>query len=215
VLSRSDGWILLLGCFQVFIAFIMYLLTVSEMKTTGGYSATIPDLFDADADNHEDPHEHIVSSHVTVLSKGETAWKILLGMIAVVAGGYLTIDQGISVSHLMGIHERFLGVTFIAALTSLPELISAVTAVRFGKFDMAIGNITGSVIMNIVLILGISGIVRPATYDTTFNIDMYVLIASTLLLYFFTRKRGILGKVQGIIFLSIYGIWFTWNIIIH
>ncbi len=94
----------------------------------------------------------------------------------------------------MGISEKFIGLTIVAAGTSLPELATSVVAAIKKKSDIAIGNIIGSNIFNIFFILGISATVRPIIYDTIFNRDIYLFLGGTallfLLLYFGKKKFG-------------------------
>lgn len=125
-------------------------------------------------------------------------WKIwgliIIGLIALIAGGKMVVISAIFMATTTGVSEKLIGLTIIAARTSLPELATSVIAALKKNSDIAIGNIIGSNIFNIFFILGISSIVRPISYDVAFNRDIYLLLGGTtllfLLLYFGKKKIG-------------------------
>lgn len=125
-------------------------------------------------------------------------WKIwalvIFGLLALIAGGKMVVNSAIFMATSMGVSEKLIGLTIIAAGTSLPELATSVVAALKKKTDIAIGNVIGSNIFNIFFILGISATVRPIAYDTAFNRDIYLLLGGTailfLLLYFGKKKLG-------------------------
>src|SRR5690606_27878997 len=98
-------------------------------------------------------------------------------------GGKMVVTGAVVIAAEMGVSEKLVGLTILAAGTSLPELATSVVAAFKKNTDIAIGNIIGSNIFNIFLILGISGLVRPIVFDTTFNRDIYVLLAGTGFLF--------------------------------
>ena len=106
----------------------------------------------------------------------------------------------------MGISERLIGLTIVAFSTSLPELITSVTATRRGEVDLGIGNILGSQIFNIFLIIGTSSIITPISYEVSYSFDMALLIfASCLFAIFpFVKPKDKMSSIEGIIFLVIY-----------
>ena len=126
------------------------------------------------------------------------AWKIwgliILGLLALIAGGKLVVSSAVFMATAMGVSDKLIGLTIIAAGTSLPELATSVVAALKKNSDIAIGNVIGSNIFNIFFILGISATVRPIPYDIAFNRDIYLLLAGTsllfLLLYFGKKKLG-------------------------
>jgi cation:H+ antiporter len=123
-------------------------------------------------------------------------WKhwglIIVGLLALIAGGKMVVTSAVSMATTLGVSEKLIGLTIIAAGTSLPELATSVVAALKKKSDIAIGNVIGSNIFNIFFILGISATVRPIAYDTAFNRDIYLLLGGTsilfLLLYFGKKK---------------------------
>jgi cation:H+ antiporter len=108
---------------------------------------------------------------------------IIIGLTGLILGGKLVVDNAIEVATNLGVSEKIIGLTIIAAGTSLPELMTSVVATFKKNSDIAIGNIIGSNIFNIFLILSISAFVRPINYSTIFNTDVYVLIGGTVFLF--------------------------------
>ncbi|HSP83196.1 MAG TPA: calcium/sodium antiporter [Gillisia sp.] len=108
------------------------------------------------------------------------SWKIwsliIIGLIALIAGGKMVVNGAVFMATSFGVSEKLIGLTVIAAGTSLPELATSVIAALKRKSDIAIGNVIGSNIFNIFFILGISATVRPIAYDTAFNRDIFLFI---------------------------------------
>lgn len=140
-------------------------------------------------------------------------WKILLltpgGLAAIVMGSSLAVDSACAIARLLGISERFIGLTIIALGTSLPELFTSVIAARKGNSDIAIGNIVGSNIFNILFVVGFSAILTPVPFAFAFRFDSVVAIATTLLLLIFSIGTKKLKRWQGIIMLLGYILYFT------
>lgn len=128
---------------------------------------------------------------------------IVVGLAGLVIGGRLVVDNAVSIAKQIGISEKIIGLTIIAAGTSLPELVTSVVAALKGKTDMAIGNIIGSNIFNVFLILGVSVIINPFEFNTAFNFDILVLLGGTLFLFvaMFTGKRKKLDRWEAVLLL--------------
>lgn len=134
-------------------------------------------------------------------------WLLILGGLAgLVGGGKLVVDNAVAMAQSLGVSEKIIGLTIVAAGTSLPELATSVVAALKKNADIAIGNIVGSNIFNIFLILGASVLVRPLPFNPTFNTDLYLLLGGTIYLFFamFTGKRHRLDRWEAAILLSIY-----------
>ena len=110
---------------------------------------------------------------------------IFIGLASLVLGSRLVVDNAVKIAHVFGASEKLIGITIISAGTSLPELVTSVVAAFRKRSDIAIGNIIGSNIFNIFLVLGISSLIAPINYNSSFNVDITILIASTLLLFLF------------------------------
>ena len=136
-------------------------------------------------------------------------WKlILLGVVGaaiVVWGADITVDAATTIAKAVGLSERFIGLTIVALGTSLPELVTSVTAARKGNCDIAIGNIVGSNIFNILFVIGTSSLIIPIIFESTFLLDAIVALASGVLLWIATVRKKMLTRPWAIVMLVAYG----------
>ena len=141
-------------------------------------------------------------------------WKslvfMILGGVMVVKGSDLAVDSACQLAAFFGISQRFIGLTIVALGTSLPELVTSVVAARKGNADIAIGNIVGSNIFNILFILGTASVICEIPFDSRFLVDTGIAIASAALLLAGSAKRRQLGKSCGITMLGCYGVYFLY-----
>jgi len=137
-------------------------------------------------------------------------WKsiglLILGMAGLVIGGEWIVNGAVALARLFGYSESFVGFTIVAIGTSLPELATAVMAVRKGNTDLAIGNVIGSNIFNIFWVLGLSATISPMTFNTEDNFSVVLNIACSLVLFalLFVGRRHTLQKWQGTLLLFGY-----------
>lgn len=131
---------------------------------------------------------------------------IVLGIACLVGGGKLVIDNAIEIAQSFGLSERFIGLTILAMGTSLPELATSAVAAYKKNTDIAIGNVVGSNIFNILLILSVTGLVHPISYNPIMNMDIYILLGSTVLLmiFMFTLNARKLDRWEAAIMLVLY-----------
>lgn len=131
---------------------------------------------------------------------------ILLGLGGLIIGGKLVVDNSIEIATDLGISQKIIGLTIIAAGTSLPELITSIVAALKRNSDIAIGNVIGSNIFNILLILSVSSLINPIKYNQIFNLDFMILAGGTVLviLAMFTGKRKKLDRWEAALLLSGY-----------
>jgi len=130
---------------------------------------------------------------------------IVIGLIGLVAGAKLLVSGGVSIARNFGIGEWFIGITVVAIGTSLPEIVSSIMAARRGHGEMAIGNIFGSNILNILMVLGITSIIHPLNITEPIHPDLIITIGFTCLLFILTlRGKHSLGKISGAILLVTY-----------
>ena len=131
---------------------------------------------------------------------------IVLGLGGLVAGGQMVVVNAVKLATTLGVSEKVIGLTIIAAGTSLPELATSVVAALKKNTDIAIGNIIGSNIFNIFLILGVSSIIRPITYDVRFNTDLYLLAGGTIFLFsaMFLGQKKKLDRWEAAILLVVF-----------
>lgn len=138
---------------------------------------------------------------------GKSILRILLGIIGLILGGKLVVDSATNLATMWGVSETLIGLTIVALGTSLPELVTSAVAALKKNPDIAIGNVVGSNIFNVLLILGISSVVKPLYVDTNvLNIDLLVVLLASLLLFvaMFVGKRHKLERWQGILFVVLY-----------
>lgn len=135
-------------------------------------------------------------------------WRLLVGVIVgiclIVLGSDVSVDAATVLARMMGMSERLIGLTIVALGTSLPELVTSVSAARKGKADIAIGNIVGSNIFNILFVVGTTALITPVVFASNFVVDTAIAIGAGALLLFFVWKNKELGKISGGVFLLGY-----------
>lgn len=131
---------------------------------------------------------------------------IVVGLSMLVLGGRLVVTNAVEIASLMGVSETIIGLTIVAAGTSLPELATSIVAALKKNNDIAIGNIIGSNIFNIFFILGISSIIKPLDYSIVFNRDLYLLAVGTVFLFMamFLGKKKKLDRWEAALLLMTY-----------
>ena len=134
---------------------------------------------------------------------------ILVGLTGLIVGGQFVVTNSVNVANSLGISEKIIGLTIVAAGTSLPELVTSIVAAVKKNSDIAIGNVIGSNIFNILLILSISSFINPIEYNPKFNLDIYILIGGTvfLLLSMLAGQRKRLDRWEAAILLGFYLIY--------
>jgi cation:H+ antiporter len=179
VLSRLDAFILIC-CFGLFMLYIYH-----TMKNSSDFSDSVP---------------------IKIYSTPVSVAYIIIGMAMLLGGGHLVVENAVSIANYFDISEKIIGLTILAAGTSLPELATSAVAAYKKNTDIAIGNVVGSNIFNITFILGTSGLVKPLAYNTELNLDMYVTgVASLLLLIFmFTLNQRKLDRWEAILLFTGY-----------
>lgn len=149
--------------------------------------------------------------------KPKKTWQLILfgiiGIALVVVGSNITVNAATEIATMFGMSERFIGLTIVAFGTSLPELVTSITAAVKKKADIAIGNIVGSNIFNILFVIGTSALITPVAYQKQFLIDSIICIAATaILLLFVLNKDKKLKRWGGIIMLVCYAGYFVYLI---
>ena len=181
-LGRFDGIVLLLG----FAAFMAYTLVQSK----------------AGKDD--------------VVKESSPVWKnilfIVFGLAGLVVGSNLFVDSASDVALSLGISEAVVGLTIVAGGTSLPELATSVVAARKGQSAIAIGNVIGSNVFNILLILGLTSAITPLEIEGITTVDMAVMLLSVILVWLFSRTRYTVERWEGGLLLVIYIGYLVWLI---
>jgi cation:H+ antiporter len=189
-LTRSGG-IILLMFFSIFIYY-----TFSNIKSNS--SSVISEV-----------------SGAPVYKNWKSTLMIVGGAIALFFGGRFIVQSSVSIAEIFGLSEALIGLTVVAIGTSLPELAASVSAARKNQTEMAVGNIIGSNIFNILWVLSISSIIRPIEYNPAINSDMIFLIFVSLLLFplIYLGKKRKFTKNDGYILVAMYIIYLIFVII--
>lgn len=147
-------------------------------------------------------------------SKRYPVWVMILMAVAglgiIIWGSSITVDAATELARMFGMSEKFIGLTVVALGTSLPELFTSVIAACKGKADIAIGNIVGSNIFNILFVLGLSSMILPIRFESTFLVDCAVAIAAGVLLWLCVLRKKKLTRLGGILMLLSYAGYFAY-----
>ena len=152
---------------------------------------------------HEDDGEEYKT-----LSPVKSIVYIVGGLVAIVAGGNMVVESATDIAVAFGFSQSFIGLTIVAMGTSLPELVTSVVAAKKGENELALGNVVGSNIFNILFILGASAVLSPIAVEPNAIIDMAILVVMSILAYICSRTKETLSKKEGVLFLIAYAVYF-------
>jgi cation:H+ antiporter len=181
-ISRNDG----LEMLAFFIIFLYYIFSIAKEENI--FEDEIPKL---------------------QLSLGKSIIYIIIGLILLPLGSDWVVNGAVRVAKFFGISEAYIGLTIVAIGTSLPEMATSIVAAYKKNSDISIGNVVGSNIFNVFLILGTSSVIRPLEFSTKNNVDVVMTVLASLILFFslFVGKKHEVERSQGILFLLIYIIY--------
>ena len=153
--------------------------------------------------------EEMVEDATPVYSMPMSLLRMVGGLTLLLLGGKWMVDSAVTIAAFLGMSEAVIGLTVVAMGTSIPELATSVAAIRRKNSEIAIGNVVGSNIFNIFLILGVTGVIHPLPIAAESQVDLLVLIAITLVLFLliYNHRQRQLVRVHGILFLSLYAIY--------
>lgn len=195
-LSRLDGVIFLVLFILFLINMIKSNISSKDIESSSGETAIAIEATDTK------------SIHMP-----KTLLLCLIGIVGIVFGGDLVVNSATNIATSFGMSANLVGLTIVAMGTSLPELVTSVIAVKKGETEIAIGNVIGSNIFNILLVLGLAALIHPMAVSLVAIIDTIFMTAVTILLYIFIKKNNSLIKIHGIIFVIIYFIYLIYTII--
>ena len=186
--TRVDG-IILIGLFIFFISYTIIMAIKGK-----------------NFDSEDSLEENIEDS---TFSPIKSIIYIILGIGALKFGGDFAVDNAVKVAQWFGLSEKLISVTILAIGTSLPELVTTVSAAIKKESDIAIGNILGSNIFNMLLIIGVSSIIKPIVYSISYNIDMYIMIIALFVLFLFAYipPKNQMSKMNGVVYLILYAVY--------
>ena len=147
------------------------------------------------------------------ISLPKTILVSIIGIIGIVIGGDMVVNSATSIATSFGMSANLVGLTIVAVGTSLPEFVTSIVAIKKGETEIAIGNVIGSNLFNILLVLGLAAVINPISMSMLAFIDIVFMVLITLLLYMFMKKRNSLVKKQGIVLVVLYIAYMTYTII--
>ena len=142
--------------------------------------------------------------NLTIMPISETIVVIIAGIAALIVGANMITESATDIARYFGVSERVIGLTLIAFGTSLPELVVCIVAALKHEYDMAVGNIVGSNIFNILFVLGIAAVIRPLPFNEAFLTDGAIALGAVTMLMIFVAKKSKLSRIGGILFLATY-----------
>ena len=181
-ITRGDGIIIIL----FFSIFLYYLISLTKQKR--------------ELNEEEKPKFKLYKSLIF----------IAIGLAGIVYGSNLVVDNASNIAKTLGLSERLISLTIIAIGTSLPELVTTIVSAKKGEQDLLIGNIIGSNIFNICVVLGIPVVIYGTLTPSSFQqIDLIMLVASSLMLFIFAETKKTITRTQGYIMLLAYAVYYT------
>ncbi len=148
-----------------------------------------------------------------MLSPLRMTLSFILGLAIMIGGAQLVVDNGIAVGRALGLSAEFIGITIVAFGTSLPELMASLVAAWRRKSDIAVGNIIGSNILNILLVLGISGAINPIAYSPEITADLIIMLMTTLLLWIPAWYKRNISRLSGLFLVAFYIGYISWKVL--
>ena len=151
-----------------------------------------------------------VEENIAILPTWKSLIFIIVGMIAIKFGGDFVVDGASSIASSMGLSQTLIGLTIVAMGTSLPELVTSLVAAKKGEVDMALGNVIGSDIFNILFVLGIATVISPISFLMENVIDIILLIIMSVIVLAFAWTRQQINRKEGILMLLMYAAYMVY-----
>lgn len=167
----------------------------------------------SESDSSETGETAIAIETSTEISLPKTILVSLVGIVGIVVGGDMVVDAATSIATSFGMSANLVGLTIVAVGTSLPEFVTSIVAIKKGETEIAIGNVIGSNLFNILLVLGLAAVINPISMSMLAFIDIIFMVLITVLLYVFMKKKSSLIKSQGIILVVLYIAYMAYTII--
>ena len=212
-IGRVDAAVLFAGfCLFMFVT-LKYAKTTEEhaatVATNGAATATaISEASSSQASAHEASSSEASQASGTSMLKAVVM--LVVGLLCLIAGSNMFVDNASFVASSLGVSDAVIGLTIVAGGTSLPELATSMVSARKGNSDIAIGNVIGSNVFNILMIIGITGLVKPMHIAGITTLDLIMMLASMLLMWFFCRTTYKVKRWEGAVLTIVYLAYLTW-----
>lgn len=191
-LGHIDGVVFII----LFLAFILYMIRSAQTSREKNVEPGV-----------EEEEYLLEAEEIQEMSMGKSVIYILLGAAAIAVGSDWVVDGACTVAAAIGISQTLIGLTVVAFGTSLPELVTSIVAAKKGEVDMALGNVIGSNIFNILMVLGIAAAISPVAFLTENIIDIAVLIVFSVIGWIMAWTKRELNRKEGIIMLLLYAVY--------
>lgn len=189
-LGRMDS-VVLLVFFGIFVVLMIYMAINSEKESDGKQRE----------DMNETERKISIPKCLVLLA---------VGVAGIIIGGDMVVDSATNIALKIGMSETLVGLTIVSIGTSLPELVTSVVAARKKEVDMALGNAIGSNIFNILFVLGLAGVISPMPFLKENIIDVLILIALSLLVWFFAYTKQQFSRKEGIVMVMLYAVYIVY-----
>lgn len=191
-LGHIDGVVFII----LFLAFILYMIRSAQTSREKNVEPGV-----------EEEEYLLEAEEIQEMSMGKSVIYIILGAVAIAVGSDWVVDGACTVAAAIGISQTLIGLTVVAFGTSLPELVTSIVAAKKGEVDMALGNVIGSNIFNILMVLGIAAAISPVAFLTENIIDIAVLIVFSVIGWIMAWTKRELNRKEGIIMLILYAVY--------
>ena len=181
--------------------------SVSEASTS---QTSAPEASTSQTSAPEAPTSQSSASEASVASMLKAIVMLVVGLLCLIAGSNMFVDNASFVASSLGVSDAVIGLTIVAGGTSLPELATSIVSAKKGNSDIAIGNVIGSNVFNILMIIGITGLVKPMHIAGITTLDLIMMLASMLLMWFFCRTTYKVKRWEGAVLTIVYLAYLTW-----
>lgn len=217
-IGRVDAAVLFAGfCLFMFV-------TLKYAKTTEGPAASVAtngaamataaaastSVSEASTSQTSAPEASTSQSSASEASMLKAVVMLVVGLLCLIAGSNMFVDNASFVASSLGVSDAVIGLTIVAGGTSLPELATSMVSAKKGNSDIAIGNVIGSNVFNILMIIGITGLVKPMHIAGITTLDLIMMLASMLLMWFFCRTTYKVKRWEGAVLTIVYLAYLTW-----
>ena len=194
--------------------------TSGAATTTGISEASTSQASSSEASSSETSAQEASSSETSAQEASQASGTSMLkavvmlvvGLLCLIAGSNMFVDNASFVASSLGVSDAVIGLTIVAGGTSMPELATSMVSAKKGNSDIAIGNVIGSNVFNILMIIGITGLVKPMHIAGITTLDLIMMLASMLLMWFFCRTTYKVKRWEGAVLTIIYLAYLTWLI---